>query len=258
MTKLKTFALSAAAAGALGASLAANAAFIDIPEDPVEAGFYITTGLTVGTFCSGATPATYRTPRYSFQCFKTGMSLDPAAAHMANTTLPSTMPIQLQQFTLNGIVTGVVNFTASSSAAETGSLSYFISVNPDIPAAIRLDLVTLSQETLASGDAANTGSRKQITGQTVPGIIDPATFTADLVALGQGGTAQATCGVCRVFAVTDTYDNRVNDLGAAGRIQSVSNAYDTLEQPEVPVPAPLALMAIGLIGIGAARRHRKA
>jgi hypothetical protein len=266
MTKHTTFALTAAAAAALAASLSANAAFVDIPD--LGGDFYSTT-ITVGTFCGGTTPDTYRTPRYSFTCFKTGagFSLDPSATHMANTDLPGTTPITIQELTLGGIVTGSLNMNVAGNTATTGQLSYFIELAPGYdPAAdpdIKFDNITLSQETLTAGDPENTSARKQITGQNNVVVTD-ASFAETLNTVGQatgGSTADSTaCGVCRKFAVTDSYTNDADGPGGLnpGRIQSLSNAYDTLEQPEVPVPAPLALMAIGLIGIGAARRHRKA
>jgi hypothetical protein len=263
MTKHTTFALTAAAAAALAASLSANAAFVDIPD--LGGGFYSTTGLTVGTFCGGTTPDTYRTPRYSFTCFKTGagFSLDPSATHMANTDLPSTTPITIQELTLGGIVTGSLNMNVAGNQATTGQLSYFIELAPGYdPAAepdIRLDTITLSQETLTAGDPENTSARKQITGQNNVVVTD-ASFAETLNTVGQaagGSTADSTaCGVCRKFAVTDSYTNDADGPGGLdpGRIQSLSNAYDTV----VPVPAPLALLAAGLIGVGAARRLRKA
>jgi hypothetical protein len=259
MTNFKTFALSAAA-GALGVSLTANAAFVDIPD--LGGGFYSTTGLTVGTFCAGTTPDTWRTPRYSFTCYKTGAGfvLAPAAAHMTNNNLPTTTPITIQEITLAGIVTGSMNISVAGNPATSGTLSYFVEIAPTVSDAIRFDQITLSQETLTAGSPQNTAARKQITGQNTP-IVPNATFTADLNTVGQAGggsTADnAACGICRLFAVTDSYTNDADGVGGAnaGRIQSLSNAYDTVE---TPVPAPLALMAVGLIGLGAARRHRKA
>jgi hypothetical protein len=112
--------------------------------------------------------------------------------------------------------------------------------------------VTLSQETLPQ-NAANTQSRKQITGQNNV-VVDDATFTADLLASGQGGTDSATCGICRKFAVTDSFDNNVNNGANAGRIQSLTNTYITTL---VPSPAPLALIAVGLLGMSRLGRGRK-
>ena len=64
---------------------------------------------------------------------------------------------------------------------------------------------------------------------------------------------QVFCGVCVTFLVTD-YITLVGNQGSPTSLSSISNTYEQV----LPVPAPLALVATGLLGIGVARRMKKA
>mgnify|MGYP006292166565 CR=1 FL=1 len=255
MIQIKNVALAAALAGALGSSANLTAQFIDVPE--IAPGIFATTGLTVGSFCSdvGGSPAFYQTPRYSFQCYDGSQSLDPAATHMAVSDLPLTTPVTLRESTVGNEVLGQLNINLSGVPTEVGELSYFVFVSPgkdfDADPDTRFARIALSQETVNVPAQANTASRKQITGQTTPGLVDPATFTADLNAEGAGGRDEGFCGVCREFAVTDSFNDRVDGTSDAGEIVSMTNLYAT----QVPVPGPLALIAVGLLGLAAAQRR---
>ncbi|MBK1633417.1 hypothetical protein CKO31_22240 [Thiohalocapsa halophila] len=256
MQNLKTIALSGAVTAALAMSLPAASAIVD--GNPG----------TVGNFCSvgtdGTNPDTFRfsaTSRYQYTCYigSAGQTLDPAAGHMALTDLADDTAVNIQEFVFAGEVTGTLQVTSFETGVETGTISYFVELapapgfEPDDQPDIRFADVTITQETLQQNDD-NTASRKQITGQNNV-VISDAAFTADLNASGQGGTDSATCGVCRKFAVTDSFDNNVSGVGGdAGRIQSLTNTYVTV----VPAPAPLALLAAGLMGIGIFQRRRKA
>lgn len=246
MNRFKTFALAATAAvGAIGAPLPSNAAVIDLGTGGT---------ISVSTFCTGGN--TYRTGFYSYTCYDGTQTVAPASPPMAITDIAGSAQVTINQFLFSGILTGTLQISAYPNGVLTGHISYFVEIapggDPDAEPARRFTTIRLSQEVLAQG-AANTSTRKQITGQNTS-VVPNATFTADLLATGQGGTDDATCGVCRKFAVTDTFNNQVNGGLGAGRIQSYTNTYET----DVPAPAPLALMALGLFGVGAARRLRKA
>jgi hypothetical protein len=62
------------------------------------------------------------------------------------------------------------------------------------------------------------------------------------------------CGVCTAFLVTDYV--RVDSLTGPGGtlLTSISSISNTFEQRTVPVPAPLALLGIGMLGLTVARR----
>jgi hypothetical protein len=266
MAPLKTLATSAAIAGGLAFALPMSASAALIDSSPA----------TVGAFCApegnvaGAAPNSYRasaTSRYVYTCYNGAASqtLDPAVQagqSFSVTDLAAATAVNIDEFTFGGEVTGTLQLTTFQGTPVTGTISYFVELRPspgytvtDQPA-IRFSEVTLSQETLPQ-NAANTGTRKQITGQN-NAVVDDASFTADITA-SSAGPGSANCGVCRKFAVTDSFNNDIDGVGGtgAGRIQSMTNTYITLEEAEVPVPAPLALIAIGMLGLGAATRRRK-
>ena len=66
------------------------------------------------------------------------------------------------------------------------------------------------------------------------------------------GATQASifCGVCTTFLVTDLITINSTPIGAD--LSAINNSFE-----QVPVPAPLALVGIGLVGIGFIRRHAK-
>jgi hypothetical protein len=68
-----------------------------------------------------------------------------------------------------------------------------------------------------------------------------------------GATQQSIfCGVCTTFLVTDLITINSTPIGAD--LSSINNSF---EQGTIPVPAPLALVAVGLIGLGSIRRFAK-
>jgi hypothetical protein len=248
MKQLKNLALSAAATGAFALSAAANAAVVDISP-----GSALLIGGGSG-FCD--TGDTYRTGFYAYTCY-TGGATDPAAGHMAVNTLPATALAIITEQTIGGVAVGTLQIANLGSGFDAGQLSYFVELlpppgfTPDDEPDLRFTNIRLTNEILQDGDPDNVLTTKQITGQNTS-VVSDASFTAFLSA-GVQEDDEAFCGVCRKFAVTDTIDNSVNP-GQAGVTQSMTNTFRTA----LPVPAPLALVAAGLLGLGAMKRRRKA
>jgi hypothetical protein len=250
MKQLKTLALSAAITGAFALSPAANAAVVDV-------GTFFNTSVT--NFCTSGD--TYRTGFYAYTCY-TGGGTAPTASHMAVETMPATAQITLFEFLDDSgpvdIETGSLQITGLGSIL-TGSLSYFVELLPppgftpsDEPD-LRLTFIELTNEILTNGTPGNVLTTKQITGQNTV-VVPDATFTANLSA-GADERDGALCGICRRFAITDTVNNQVNGAVSRGFTQSMTNTFQTTL---VPAPAPLALVAFGLVGLGALNRRRKA
>jgi hypothetical protein len=253
MNKFKRLALGAAVVGAAALGHNATSAVID-------GGLSIS--LPVQTFCAdagGGVANTYQVGIFQFTCYISAPAPSPAAAHMATTTLLDNTEITIDQTETplaNGAteVAGNLNISglATSQAQGAGSLSYYVELAPggDVdgdPTAFfdRIDLTQELQQT--NNDSVQT--RKQLTGQ-VTALVPTPTFTADLIAEGNEDVS-VTCGTCRRYAVTDTFD--ADFYGLTGRIRSMSNAYTTV----VPVPAPVALVALGMLGLGVVTRRRR-
>jgi hypothetical protein len=95
------------------------------------------------------------------------------------------------------------------------------------------------------------------TGGVNPWVVDNdfdigAVFDATLTTID--ATPQTIfCGVCTRFLVTD-YAVILNSSVAT----VLSQMTNTFQQVEVPAPAPIALLAAGLLGVGLVRRMKKA
>jgi hypothetical protein len=116
----------------------------------------------------------------------------------------------------------------------------------------RLDTISIGVN--ISGQRTNASGQKWIFGQNTALITD-ATFK-DLMEDGEGAVAPrtATCGICRMFVVTDIIDTNPAGLGQKGIISSITNDFTV---NAVPVPMPLALFGAGLVGLGVVRRFNK-
>jgi hypothetical protein len=259
VTNFKRIALSAAILGGLAAAQGASAAIIDITPG---------TSLAVQTFCAGATgagtvPNTYRAGIFGFTCYNGVDTPDPAAAHMAVTNLLDGTSITLGSATVpigGGLqeVQGSLNISSLNASQNTGSLSYYVELMPggdvDADPELFLDRIDLTHETQIT-NRNNVQTRKQVTGQ-VTTLVPTPTFTADLIAIGAGDDSES-CGECRRFAVTDTFDEDYLSTGLPGTLRSMTNVYTTVTDVPVPVPAPLALVASGLFGMGIVSRRRR-
>jgi hypothetical protein len=233
---------------------------------PVSAAVLDANPFSLANFCdvdgSGDPLNSYRQGFFTYTCYTGGPSQtganapEPAASHMAVNTLDPTAGVNISSASLSGVETGIFNINALGTQT-TGSISYFIDLTPppgftvDDEPNLRFTLIRLTNE-LLDQNSGNVNTRKQITGQDTP-IVPDADFTADLNLGDTPTSVSVNCGVCRRFAVTDSYNAQVS--GDAGRVISMTNTY---EVQLIPVPAPLALVAAGLLGLGLTSRRRKA
>jgi hypothetical protein len=235
---------------------------------PVSSAVLDANPFSLANFCavdgSGDPLNSYRQGFFTYTCYTGGPSQTganapmPAAAHMAVNTLSTSAGVNISSASLSGVETGIFNIN-SLGTQNTGSISYYIDLTPppgftvDDTPDLRFTLIRLTNE-LLDQNSGNVNTRKQITGQNTT-IVPNATFTADLNLGDTPPSAQTNCGVCRRFAVTDSYNADVNGggTGDAGRVISMTNTYEVA----LPIPAPLALIAVGLLGVGFASRRRQ-
>lgn len=160
----------------------------------------------------------------------------------------------------------VANFAVSNLGQLTSAtdfpdsfynLSYTVELfasTPDDQPEIRFQTIGLGSNVDSVDDDVQVV--KSVWGQATD-VVPAPTFTGELTKTGDDASdpASVICGICRKFAVTDTADIDFDGVDGRGILNSMSN---TFRVGETPVPAPLALLGVGLIAIAATRRARKA
>lgn len=229
----KQIVLATGVAAMFAAPMAANALF----------------STTVGDFKNNQVVQSAGGVDFTF-AYTDGTGLDPVAPNATATTLPDATELSFNAVIFNGVATA--NVAIGADALSTiDSTGYTFSYTIELFAAAPSSNPDLRFDEIKHGVDLSTGtsdSHKYVVGQDTV-LVDPATFTADLHSVNGADVGPVSCGICRKFAVTDTFKGTPSAL-----INSVSNSYNVV----VPVPGILSLFGLGLAGLGLSVRRRKA
>jgi hypothetical protein len=277
MNLLKT----AAAGGALAAALASGQAFavtdtfdnwlaastgITSESDPDDFGGLTETDKTISLVGFGSGITTQATNQQPGLTISSNTDFNEAASELRVSFNEDTVNDRHQVNILpdDG---GVFDFT-NLIAGDVLAVQYVINIDPSdfppLPDQERFGTVRLSLN--AQGDFTGLTVTKRVQGLTpATGAFGEILWaTNNNFAIGEqfdsGDALQTTsstaatifCGVCTTFLVTDFIELDTAQ-GVGTSLSQVSNGFDQV----VPVPAPLALLGAGLIGIGVARRVAK-
>lgn len=274
---------STAAAGALIAALTSGQAFavietfdvwagltnpdIDDPaivDDPDDFGGLTETDKTITFINSGATVTTQATPKdNTVRSADTDFNETPVEFEVAFTVdnVNNRHVVQFQK------EDGSVVNLAGLDAGDVLAVQYVINIDPsDYPAEPdqeRFGQVFLGLQ--VNGSFGGVSVAKRIQGLTPFGLdasdvawdvnsnFAVGTFFDRTIETDDATDADVFCGICTTFLVTD-FVTLINAQGAPTGLLNLSNTFEQV----VPVPAPLALLGAGLVGIGFVRRMKKA